>query len=69
MNFALSREENKKYVHLISDQGELIWNELKDPRSVHMICGDATVADDVYETLLYSTTWQSFSCFRCEIYC
>ena len=53
MNFALSREENKKYVqHLISDQGELIWNVLNDPRSVYMICGDAKVADDVYETLL-----------------
>ncbi len=51
---AFSRASEKKtYVqHLIADHGEEIWQVLSAPRCHYYICGDAKMADDVFDALM-----------------
>lgn len=51
---AFSRaSEKKSYVqHLIAEHGPEIWNVLRAPKCHYYICGDAKMADDVFDALM-----------------
>ncbi len=45
--------EQKSYVqHLIGQKGRDIWQTLSQPNCHYFVCGDAKMADDVFETLM-----------------
>ncbi|MBE9004318.1 nitric oxide synthase oxygenase [Fortiea sp. LEGE XX443] len=54
LNVAFSRLGNKKtYVqHLMQQQPQKLWKLLSHPKCHYYVCGDAKMADDVYEVML-----------------
>lgn len=54
LNVAFSRQGNEKvYVqHLMQQKPKEIWQLLSHPKCHYYVCGDAKMADDVYEVLL-----------------